>query len=131
MSMYIPEIKEEVSENAKMLVMEEDGKIVRTGMPKGNSEPSVTGFDVVIVHDPDSNEATLAHGDYTALREKYAKKLPILCMINNYNVNSEIHFEYPRHISFSTSDYIGVCNSGVDIEYQIYPDNHIEAWDIG
>lgn len=32
MSMYIPEIKEEVSENAKMLV-EDGGKIVRTGMP--------------------------------------------------------------------------------------------------
>lgn len=37
MSMYIPEIKEEVSENAKMLV-EDGGKIVRTGMPKGGSD---------------------------------------------------------------------------------------------
>lgn len=36
MSMYVPEIKEEVSENAKMLVVEEDGKVYRTEMPKGN-----------------------------------------------------------------------------------------------
>lgn len=35
MSMYIPEIKEEVSENAKMLVVEEDGKIYRAAMPSG------------------------------------------------------------------------------------------------
>lgn len=36
MSMYIPEIKKEVSESAKMLV-EDGGKIVRTGMPSGGS----------------------------------------------------------------------------------------------
>lgn len=35
MSMYIPEIKEEVSENAKMLV-EDGGKVYRTGMPKND-----------------------------------------------------------------------------------------------
>lgn len=33
MSMYTPQIKEEVSENAKMLVVEEDGKVYRTEMP--------------------------------------------------------------------------------------------------
>ena len=33
MSIYTPEIKEEVSENAKMLVVEEDGKVYQTEMP--------------------------------------------------------------------------------------------------
>ena len=32
MSMYIPEIKEEVSAEAKMLVVEEDGKVYKAGM---------------------------------------------------------------------------------------------------
>ena len=38
MSMYVPEIKEEVSENAKMLVLEEDGKVYRTSASIGGSK---------------------------------------------------------------------------------------------
>ena len=41
MSMYIPEFKEELSAEAKMLVIEEDGKVYKAGMPSGGN-----GFDV-------------------------------------------------------------------------------------
>lgn len=34
MSMYTPQIKEKVSENAKMLIIEDDGKVYRAEMPK-------------------------------------------------------------------------------------------------
>lgn len=37
MGMYTPQIKEEVSENAKMLVIEEDGKVYRTEMPSSEN----------------------------------------------------------------------------------------------
>lgn len=37
MSMYTPQIKEEVSENATMLVVEEDGKVYRTKMPSSEN----------------------------------------------------------------------------------------------
>lgn len=37
MSMYTPEIKEELSEEAKMLV-EDGGKVYRVGIPKNSSE---------------------------------------------------------------------------------------------
>lgn len=45
MSMYIPQIKEEISENAKMLIIEDDGKVYRAEIPK--KQYSLLGVKII------------------------------------------------------------------------------------
>lgn len=53
MGLYVPEIKEEIGENAKMLV-EENGRIVRTSLPKYES----SGPDIILkTTNPENKDA--------------------------------------------------------------------------
>lgn len=58
MGFYVPEIKEEISENAKILV-EENGRIVRTNLPKYEpSKSEFSGPDIVLkTTNPDNKDA--------------------------------------------------------------------------
>lgn len=86
MSMYIPEIKEEVSENAKMLV-EDGGKIVRTGMPKGSGNSS--DVDLYVEFEYNSNPVMVV-GDYLAIVEKMRSGvLPNICFVDRQENNGE------------------------------------------
>lgn len=124
MSMYVPKIKEEISENAKMLV-EDGGIIVRTEISGGAG----LGFDIVVNYYLFNDTAELVIGDYAIINEKMINKKPIFAMICEWDDN-RLCYDYPKYIEYAY-DYIGLYNEGVDEEFQIYPDNHIEINHIG
>lgn len=79
MSMYVPEIKEEVSEHAKVLVVEDDGKVYRTRVPNSGVQADWTQNDetspAFIMNKPKSFGVGGGYAYYYLSKTNYLYKL--------------------------------------------------------
>lgn len=101
MSMYVPEIKEEVSENAKMLVVEEDGKIYRAGMPSGGSYIVCVDADYKVTGDFVEAEKCLLNGGNVMLKRMSANGHFTVNSLTRYFCNTSGGDESNKSIEFS------------------------------
>lgn len=95
-----------------------------------NNVGSGNCFDIIINYDGTNNSAELTVGNYNTIMEKFNNKLPVFAMIYSFESTYRMHYDYPKCID-EAGDFIGVYNSKVDIEFQIFPDDHIEVNYIG
>lgn len=90
-------------------------------------------FDIIINYDKDNNSAELTVGNYNTIMEKFNNKIPIIAMICLYQ-SKQMYYDYPMYIEVGVEGrdyYISIYNSKVDIDFQIFPDNHIKINYIG
>lgn len=126
------EVVAEPTESANVLI-EENGVIKRVSKDEIGGKLSSNagtgfGFDVVIFSNAEN--ASVIHGDYTNIKNKLENRLPTLCAIVAFtNENDDAiqqNMEFAKYLNYSVdNDYIAFYNQGVDIEYQLYSDNHI------
>lgn len=115
----------------KKLATEEyvDNAVANVGSGSGNC------FDIIINYDGTNNSAELTVGNYNTIMEKFNNKLPVFAMIYSFEEKEDLRqlfYDYPKYIDIEEAgDYISVFNSKVDIDFQIFPDDHIEVNCIG
>ena len=106
MSMYTPQIKEEVSENAKMLVIEEDdGKVYKASMPNTNIK-----FVSIYVE----NDITKADITYDELKKLlYKRNAPIIvaCIV------VDTDFDYYQYQLYSNTIFINKSTNEISISF--------------
>ena len=97
-----------------------------------NNVGSGSCFDIIINYDGTNNSAELTVGNYNTIMEKFNNKLPVFAMIYSFEERDprQLFYDYPNYIE-GVGDYISVFNSKVDIQFKIFPDDHIEVNYIG
>ena len=98
-----------------------------------NNVGSGSCFDIIINYDGTNNSAELTVGNYNTIIEKFNNKLPVFAMIYSFESTYKMYYDYPKYIEYieEAGDFISVYNSIVDIQFQIFPDNHININYIG
>ena len=101
MSIYIPEIKKEVSAEAKILVVEEDGKVVATNMPNGGSYIVCVDADYNVTGDFAEAEKCLLNGGNVMLKRMVSDGRFTVNSLTRYFCNTDEGDESNKSIEFS------------------------------
>lgn len=121
MSMYIPEFKEELSAEAKMLVIEEDGKVYRTGMPSGGNGNT---YDAIIKYDNQARKEEVLHGSYDAIGAKIQAGEYVNVLVYAINGQYNMHYGIVKGLMFDDDESYSIrvtCDiPGLQIENESF-----------
>lgn len=124
MSIYIPEIKEEISENAKMLV-EDGGKIVRTMIPK--NEDGDPRLHIGVCQDVNTGEYKLSLFEQSPAPMFAWKKITANELLDKLNAQGKFPQITLSHVYCSSLDIDDFIN---DLRNEGYDDEFLEFFGI-